>query len=176
MFDTTQEWFDIVDENNNLLGITKPRDIVHKEMKEWHRATGIWIVNDKKEFLCQQRSTKKDVDPGEWQPFVGGHLHAGESYEENAVNELREELGLAVDKKELISVSMYKSEKYKHFSQLYLFRWNGPLESLHFNDGEVEQVRWMSISEFEQVMKESGKVDYTFRKDIVQALESMGSY
>ncbi len=173
MIDISRELLDIVDEKNILLGITKPRNIVHKELKDWHRSTGVWIVNDKREFLCQQRSMLKDVDPGEWQPFFGGHLQAGQSYEENVVHELREELGLQVTIKQLVLVGIYKSEKYKHFSQLYLYQWNGDAETLHFNDGEVEKVTWMSVREFEELMKQLGNPDYVFRKDILQKLDTL---
>ncbi len=47
MADTTKELIDAVDEDNNLTGVTKRRDIVHSQMSDWHRATGIWIVNVK---------------------------------------------------------------------------------------------------------------------------------
>jgi 16S rRNA (adenine1518-N6/adenine1519-N6)-dimethyltransferase len=82
------EAFDIVDENNQPVGEQKLRSVVHKELKDWHRATSIVIVNDKKEILCQQRSLKKDREPGMWQAGFGGHLKAGQTYLENAIEEL----------------------------------------------------------------------------------------
>lgn len=152
MSDTTTEMFDIYDENNNPTGITKPRDQVHKELKDWHRATHIWIINDQKQVLCQQRSMSKDSNPGKWQSFFGGHLKAGETYEQNALNELGEELGLDINKDDLKPVHILKSDKAKHFGQVYAYRWNGEVSDVKFNDGEVEQVKWMTFEEIQEMM------------------------
>jgi isopentenyldiphosphate isomerase len=88
------ENFDIYDENNNPLWITKSRKIVHSELKDWHRVSHIWIYNDVWEILCQKRSVKKDSNPWLWMSFFGWHLKAWETYEENAINELEEEIWL----------------------------------------------------------------------------------
>jgi isopentenyldiphosphate isomerase len=168
-----QELFDIVDENNNLTGITKPRDLVHKEMKDWHRATGVWIVNNKKQFLCQQRSLKKDVDAGKWQSFFGGHLKAGETFEQNVIIELEEELGLHAEKENLIKAQMIKSESYLHFSQQYIYIWSGDISELKFNDGEVEQIRWMSVEEYTNLMKNEGWDNFKFNAQILEFVDSL---
>jgi|SRR2546429_3819557 len=138
-----EEVFDIYDENNNPIGIQKLRSVVHAKLKDWHRATHIWIVNDKGQILCQQRSMKKDANPGKWQSFFGGHLKAGQTYESNASAELNEELGLDIKVEDLVPIRNSKDEDVKHFGQVYLVKWNGDIGDLHFNDGEVEQVKWM---------------------------------
>ncbi|MDQ3099299.1 MAG: NUDIX domain-containing protein [bacterium] len=173
MIDTSTELFDIVDENDNLLGITKPRDQVHKEMIDWHRTTGIFIVNSKKQVLCQQRSMQKDVEPGVWQPFFGGHLKAGETYIQNAIAELKEELNLTVNEKDLMNVYKVKREYYMHFSELFVYYWNGDASQLQFNDGEVEQVKWMSIQEFENLIRSKGNQDYKFNEKIHEFIDAL---
>lgn len=70
----------------------KSRDEIHRELKDWHRIVSVWIINDKNEFLCQKRSMKKDAHPGVWQSFFGGHLKAGQTYEECLKEELMEEI------------------------------------------------------------------------------------
>lgn len=65
----SQEFFDIVDENNIPTGEVRSREEVHREKKDWHRAVHIWIINNRSEILCQQRSWKKDGNPGMWQSF-----------------------------------------------------------------------------------------------------------
>jgi 16S rRNA (adenine1518-N6/adenine1519-N6)-dimethyltransferase len=143
------ELFDIYDENNQPLGIQKSRSVVHKELKDWHRATHIWIVNEKGQILCQQRSMKKDVNPGKWQSFFGGHLKAGQTYESNALAELREELGLNIEAQDLIPIRTGKDEDVKHFGQVYLIKWNGNESDVHFDDGEVESVKWFDLKDVE---------------------------
>ncbi len=107
----------------------------------------MWIVNDDGRVLCQQRSLTKDANPGKWQSFFGGHLKAGQTYLDNAIGELSEELGLSVDPNELIPVHTLKSDKAKHFGQVFILRWNGDVTHLHFKDNEVASVRWMTLGE-----------------------------
>jgi isopentenyldiphosphate isomerase len=116
----TEEFFDIVDENNIPLDFSKSRKEVHDALQYWHRATHIWIVNNKNQILCQQRSLSKDANPGKWQSFFGGHLKTGQTYLDNAVEELSEELGLLIKPKELIPIHILKSDKAKHFGQVFV--------------------------------------------------------
>lgn len=139
------EKFDIFDENNNPLWITKSRKIVHSELKDWHRVNHIWIYNDAWEILCQKRSAKKDSNPWLWMSFFGWHLKAWETYEENAINELEEEIWLKVLQKDLIFIHNRKSEQSKHFWNIYVLKYNWNIEDLSFLDNEVEKVEFLSI-------------------------------
>lgn len=150
----TEEFFDIVDENNKPLGFKKNRKEVHATMQDWHRATHIWIINDDGKVLCQQRSPAKDVNPGKWQSFFGGHLKAGQTYLSNAIEELSEELGLSVQSAELVPVRILKSNQAKHFGQVFILQWNGDIEHLRFKDNEVATVRWMALDEIKTQIKE----------------------
>lgn len=151
-----EEFFDIVDEDNKPLGFKKTRREVHETMQYWHRATHIWIVSKNGKVLCQQRSLSKDVNPGKWQSFFGGHLKAGQTYADNAVEELSEELGLPVQPRELTVVHILKSDKAKHFGQVFVLEWSGDIKSLRFKDNEVMSVKWMTLEEIKTLMKEGG--------------------
>lgn len=153
----SQEYFDLVDENNIPLGKTKLRSEVHLTKTDWHRVVDIWMINNSWELLCQQRSWKKDGNPGMWMSYVGGHMKAGQAVEECVRDELMEELGLDLSKitEQPVPVGMWKSDKEKHFSYRHVLRWNGDIEKdIVFADGEVEQVRWMNISAIEVEIKE----------------------
>lgn len=145
----SQEFLDIVDENDNPIGVAKSREEVHREKKDWHRTVSIWIINDKGEFLCQQRSWKKDGNPGMWQSFFGGHVKAGQTNIEWVQEELLEEIGIDIRKMTEQPVFLYKgvSTRSQHFGYYYVLRWNGELSDTAFNDGEVEQASWLSLSE-----------------------------
>lgn len=153
MLDTSQELFDIVDENDMPLGIVKPRDLVHMEKQDWHRSTTIYIVNKDNQLLCQQRSMRKDANPGDWQCFFGGHVQAGETYDQNAIKELGEEIGLQIHSSELIFIGKGKGEKDKHHDAAYVYEWKGNEPELVLNDGEVAQVKWMSLEEYAELRK-----------------------
>ncbi len=152
MLDTSNEYFDIVDENDIPLGVVKPRDQVHKELVYWHRVTVVWVLNDKNQFLCQQRSFKKDVHPGMWILAFGGHVKSGETYDECLANELDEELGLSIDSGKIEYLGEYKNHEHLHHSRLYILRWNGNIKDLNFNDGEVEQVKLVTLDEYQEMI------------------------
>jgi 16S rRNA (adenine1518-N6/adenine1519-N6)-dimethyltransferase len=145
------ELFDLVTENNTLLNSKKPRKQVHSEMVDWHRAVRIFIINNNKQLLCQKRSITKDVDPGIWQPFFGGHVKAGDSYDKTAISELYEETGIKVSINHLIPIHIIKFNEYLHFSMIYVHHWDGSESEIKFKDAEVERVQWMTPTQFLQL-------------------------
>ncbi len=166
----TEECFDIVDENNEPTGEVKSRAEVHKAGQDWHRASGIWIINSKKQILCQRRSHKKDVHPGLWQSFLGGHLKAGETYIQNAIGELNEELGLEISADDLMPLFIKKSDKMKHFSQIYILKLDKDEKDFKFNDGEVEQVGWFDIYSLKRDI-EAGKFCNTLYPEVLDYMK-----
>lgn len=86
------EQFDIVDENDHVIG-TKPRSEVH-EKNLLHRAVHILVFNQTGELLLQKRSAWKDREPSKWDSSAAGHLEPGEDYEAGAIRETEEELGI----------------------------------------------------------------------------------
>lgn len=54
----------------------------------------VFVFNRAGALFLQQRSMRKDVQPGRWDTSVGGHLHPGEDPREGARREMREELGI----------------------------------------------------------------------------------
>lgn len=90
--DPQDERFDVVDEHDNVIGITT-RGEAHRNPTLVHRSISILVFRQGK-LLLQKRSLTKDTYPGYWTCSVAGHVDSGETYEAAAVRELREELGL----------------------------------------------------------------------------------
>jgi isopentenyl-diphosphate Delta-isomerase len=147
------ELLDIVDENNNSLGISKPRNIVHQEMKDWHRATSIWVINENKEVLCQKRSLEVEGCPGRWQSYFGGHLVSGESYEQNAIRELEEELGLKIKTIDLKFIEDRPSESGKTWLRIYVFYYKKD-QKFDPQSKEVNELKWMDLSALKKMFQE----------------------
>ena len=59
-----------------------------------HRAIHVLVFNSRGQVFLQKRSMKKDRQPGVWDSSASGHLNTGESYDDCAVREAREEIGL----------------------------------------------------------------------------------
>ena len=82
----------IVDEHNQVVGAIPRREMRAKNLP--HRSTYILVFNARGELYVQKRTMSKDVFPGYYDPATGGVVLAGESYEQGAVRELAEEMGI----------------------------------------------------------------------------------
>ena len=87
-----EELFCVVDAQDRVVG-SESRHQVHVNNLR-HRAIHVLIFNQRGEVFLQKRSIWKDTHPGKWDSSTAGHVDAGESYEESARRELREEIGI----------------------------------------------------------------------------------
>lgn len=87
----TMEYFDVINDNDEVVNVLS-REEVYKHLHQ-HRIVHILIFNDKGEMLLQKRSKTTRYKPLHWSTSVGGHINAGESYEEAGLREYKEELG-----------------------------------------------------------------------------------
>jgi isopentenyldiphosphate isomerase len=87
-----EEIFDVVNERDEVIG-RRPRSEVHR-LGLLHRAVHVLIFNSAGCVFLQERWLKKDRQPGLWDSSASGHVDSGETYDDCAVRELREELGL----------------------------------------------------------------------------------
>jgi isopentenyldiphosphate isomerase len=102
--DDPTELFDVCDESGRLLGVAKPRALVHRD-GDWHRSLHIWVVVDGGEVVLQRRALSKDSHPGKVDVSVAGHLRAGEGVED-ALREAEEEIGLVVQMRDLVRLGV----------------------------------------------------------------------
>jgi isopentenyl-diphosphate delta-isomerase type 1 len=91
----TEDIFDIVNERDEVIG-RAPRSEVHAKGL-LHRAVHVVVFNARGEVFLQKRSMKKDRQPGVWDSSCSGHVDSGENYDQTAVRELREEIGLSLN-------------------------------------------------------------------------------
>src|SRR5215467_3140065 len=82
----------IVDEHNNIVGAAPRREMRGRCLP--HRSTYILVFNSQGALYVQKRTMSKDVFPGYYDPATGGVVLAGESYEQSALRELEEEMGI----------------------------------------------------------------------------------
>ena len=136
------ELFDVVDEEDKVVR-QEVRDVVHRE-DLIHRAIHVFVFNKRKELFLQKRSRLKDKHPGVWDSSAAGHLNSGEGYQETAVRELEEELGVVSDElQEIASIKPSANTGWEHI-RLYLARHDG---SMRFPCSEIEAGQWFSIDQ-----------------------------
>lgn len=136
------EIFDVVNENDEVLR-QATRDEVHREGL-LHRAVHIFVFNKNKELFLQKRSRLKDKHPGVWDSSAAGHINAGQDYQETAVRELDEELGVKdAELQEIAKIKPSENTGWEHI-RLYIARHDG---AVRYPCSEVESGDWFPMDE-----------------------------
>jgi isopentenyl-diphosphate Delta-isomerase len=146
----SEDIFDIVNERDEVIG-SKPRSEVHAQGL-LHRAVHVLVFNSRGEIFLQKRSLKKDRQPGVWDSSCSGHVDSGEQYDQTAVRELREEIGLSLSAppERLFKIDAC-AETDAEFVWVYRCQNNGPFQ-LH--PDEIETGGWFSPDQVSQWIKE----------------------
>ncbi len=98
------------------------------------------ILTKDGKFLVEKRRDDDDADPG-YVEIPGGHVREGESLENALRREMKEELGIEVERMKLVSESLATAtngEK-QRIHYFHVERWNGIIRSK-----EAEKVYWES--------------------------------
>lgn len=161
------ELIDILDSQGEKTGEVRPYSVVHKEGL-FHRTVHVWVLTKERELLLQKRAQQKWAYPGYWEASVGGHLTAGEESVEGACNETFDELGLRILPEEcelLFSVQHPKEDPTRantghichEIHDVYLVRKDIEESSLVLPADEVEEVRFLTLDQFEQWVDGGGE-------------------
>jgi isopentenyldiphosphate isomerase len=92
--DPGAELVDVVDDGGRTVGTVSRREMRARRLP--HRSVYVLVFNRRGELFVHLRVAQKDVYPGHWDVAIGGVLAAGESFDEGARREAREELGVAL--------------------------------------------------------------------------------
>lgn len=95
------EIFEIIDPLTGKIIGTAPRKKCHGNPAFLHRSVQVLLFSPEGRLLLQKRSGNKVIQPGKWDASAGGHLAPGETWEEAAVRETGEELGVKLSGKDL---------------------------------------------------------------------------
>lgn len=151
-----EEYFDIVDENNNPTGKRAARKEAHARGL-WHRTVHVYLFRRKGntvEFLVHLRAKTKDLHPDMWDTRIGGHFKAGQTLEEASVCEVKEEIGVDISHDHLLAGGVRKKERFPNNEFVYSFFLEFEHEhDLEFPDGEIQRVEWMEADNITDSMK-----------------------
>lgn len=157
------EMRDLYDINRNLTGkrIFKG-DIIPENT--YIMIVVIFIQNEKNEFLIQKRSIQKD---GLW-ATTGGHPKSGESSLEGIITEVKEELGIVIDRPILFKQASGKNT----ICDLYYIKENIDIAEITIQKEEVTNIKWASVDEINNLMNndEFNKGHYMMFKDCLEFL------
>lgn len=145
-------FLEIVNENDEVMGEDSRENI--QRLGLLHREVHVWLFNSKGEILFQKRGPDKDTFPNLLDASVGGHVEIGESYEQAAVQELREETGLLASSEKLISLAKIRRTGFYDpvtkttnnvFRQNFAYPYNGRAEDLKLETGKATSLEFWPI-------------------------------
>lgn len=143
----------LVDENNFELGLM-PKMEAH-EKAVLHRAFSVFIFNENKELMLQQRAAHKYHSPLLWTNTCCSHQRKGESNVEAGKRRLVEEMGFVTELEEKFSF-IYKAPfdnglTEHEFDFVLVGYFNGEPS---INKEEVESWKWMGVEAIKENMEE----------------------
>ena len=176
-----EEIFDVVDKKGEPTGTTVTRSEAHR-MGIRHRTSHVWLYRQKGgevQLLLQKRSDGKDSYPGCYDISSAGHIPAGDGFTVSALRELKEELGIEASENELLPIGTRFFEFEKDFhgtafhdcqvSRVYLLKYGGEAEKLHFQESEISAVRWMNLEDVTSMVRK-GKPENCIRMEEIDMI------
>lgn len=137
----------------------------------YHLVVHVWIRNRKGEYLISQRSASRPTFPLMWE-CVGGSVLKGENSIDGALREVKEEVGLDLEQKagKLLFSKIRGSDAkeckvFNDIMDVWLFDYDGELQSEAATTDEVAVCKWMTVSEIRNLYEEKKLVqtlDYFF--------------
>lgn len=142
-----EEMFDVVGDDDVVIGRASRMEAHTKGYI--HRSVLFFIFDHEGRVFVNQRTYNKEFYPGFWSIVFGGHVHTGDTYEDTAVREAKEETG--VTGKPFLMASFRKRFDVTDRENVRVFGFvaNG---SLRLDPGEILQGAFMSVNELEQKM------------------------
>jgi isopentenyl-diphosphate Delta-isomerase len=148
MHSTDNEILEIVDADDRAIGRATRAEIHARSLL--HRAVHVFLFNSAGDIYVQRRSSSKDRHPSKLDSSAAGHVDPGESYEQTAVRELREELGIPAEVEELLRLPASHVTDYEHVRLFRVVSDEKPVP----NPEEVQWGRFLTREHLSHLMEE----------------------
>lgn len=137
---------------------------------EYHIVVNAWIRNSKNEFLISQRAATKTY-AFMWE-CTGGSALKGESSLDAAVREVKEELGITVQKSngKLIGSTLRYYPNCPDIFDVWLFTSDCSIEDVTIQE-EVNDVMWASVDKIKELYKNNKFEANAFFEDALKNLK-----
>lgn len=145
----SKEMFDIVDEDDDVKG-KATRSEVH-DKGHLHRSVMFFVFDKQKRVFVNQRTAKKDFYNEFWSIVFGGHVSAGETYDQAITREIPEETGLHGKPFPITLFKKRFDNRDKENCKLYGIIAD---QELRLNKDEIKQGSFITLEEIEHKMKQ----------------------
>lgn len=157
------ELIDIVSKNGKPTGKNALKSVIHSK-GYYHNTAHIWFYNSQGHILLAQRAASKTICPLLWDVSVAGHVDSGETIEQAAVRECKEELGIQISEQQLHKIGVFPCfQSYDNvindneFHHTYISKLMVDINTLIINKDEVEDIKLVSQTEFMALLNNSNK-------------------
>jgi len=141
----TEEYLDLVDESDNVIGSEK-RTEIYKQKLHNYRVINAFIVSNEGKLWIPRRTAHKAISPLALDFSVGGHVVSGDTYENTFKKETSEELNIDIDRVSWKELGHFKAGDFglNCFMKVYEIKQNDvPV----FNPDDFTEYYWLSPEE-----------------------------
>lgn len=147
------EFLDVVDREDKVVSRASYEEVYQNKLG--HRIVHVMIFNSEGKIALQLRSSQVGFCPGHWSTTVGGHVRSGEEYNQAALREYQEELGVQSDL-DFLGKDFYQIPgRPNKFLVTFKTRFDGPFRP---NPKEVEKVSFFTIDEIKKMVENGEKI------------------
>ncbi|MDC1205645.1 NUDIX domain-containing protein [Candidatus Pacebacteria bacterium] len=132
----------LINDQDEVIGKTTIKEA--KASGQFRRIVRVFIFDEAGRMLLQLRSKHVHASPRRWDQAVGGHVDYGESYQQAAHREMKEEIGIETSLTE-IAISIKAGDM---FNGIFKATINSNTK-FSLDQREVEEVAWCTVEEFE---------------------------
>lgn len=141
-----EEMLDVVDEHDRVIG-TAPRGEVYARGLR-HRCVFVFVRDGQGRVFVHRRTPDKLVFPSLYDMFVGGVVGAGEAYDDAALREAEEELGVSgLPRPAPLFSFLFERDAYTWWSRVYEVRCDPPVAP------QPEEVAWHAFLTEEELSR-----------------------
>ena len=155
----TEELIDIITKDGKPTGKTALKSVIHSK-GFYHNTAHVWFYTNEGQILLAQRAASKTIRPLLWDVSVAGHVDADETTEQAAIRETQEEIGLTISETDLQKIGVFPCfQSYDNgfidneFHHTFITKLKIEINKLTPQEGEVESLKLVTISEFEDLLK-----------------------
>lgn len=147
----------IVDNNDEIIGSCDKEEAYEK--KYMLRSVQIFVYDSKNRIVIQKRNKNKKRFPGYWCAATAGHVEDGESYDEAAIRELKEELGITGTPKFITKKKTPVGDGAFAMMSHYILVSDSDFT---LQNNEVEKVRHVTVKELKQMIANNKRFTPSF--------------
>lgn len=118
------EQVDIIDEEDRVVGVATRADM--RRLNLLHRVIACFVLDPASRLFVQERTATKDLFPSMLDVCVGGTVVTGEGYDETALRELDEEMGIRGAPVRALFTHRFEGPT-RVRTRVYACIWDGPL-------------------------------------------------